>query len=63
MPEVSLQGSGIVSPVGQCEPAGVTQHVRVDLEWHPSLDASPLHHSGEASRGERTSAFAGEHER
>ena len=34
VPEVVLQGSGIVAIVGELEPASMTKHVRVDREWH-----------------------------
>lgn len=44
-----------MSLIGQCEPAGVTQHVRMALERQSRLEASPLHHPGEPSRGEGTS--------
>ena len=47
MAEVGLQGSGIVSFVGQCEAASVTQHVRMYLERHPGFHPSPLHHPRE----------------
>ena len=52
MAEIGLQGAGVVPLVGQCEPAGVTQHVRMALERQSRLDASPLHHPGKPSRGE-----------
>jgi hypothetical protein len=39
-----------VSLIGQCEPAGLTQHVRMALERQSRLEASPLHHPGEPSR-------------
>ena len=62
MAEVGLQGSRVMALVRQCEPAGVAKHVRVDLERHPGLDPSPLHHPGEPSRGEGTSPLTGEYE-
>ena len=34
VPEVVLQGPGVVAVVGQFEPAGMAKHVRVDREWH-----------------------------
>jgi len=45
MPQIGLQGARVVALVGQCEPAGVAQHVRVDLERHSGIglrqDARP----------------------
>ena len=32
--EVVLQGSRIVTIIGELEPAGVAKHVWVDREWH-----------------------------
>ena len=34
VPEVVLQGTRVVAIVGQLEPAGMAEHVRVDREWH-----------------------------
>ena len=34
MAEVVLQGPRVVAVVGQLEPTGMAQHVRVDREWH-----------------------------
>jgi hypothetical protein len=34
VPEVVLQGAGIVAIVGEFEAAGVPKHVRMDREWH-----------------------------
>jgi hypothetical protein len=34
VPEVVLQGSRIVTIIGELEPAGVAKHVWVDREWH-----------------------------
>ena len=33
MPEVVLQGPGVMAIVGELEPAGMAKHVRVDREW------------------------------
>jgi hypothetical protein len=43
MPEIGLQGAGVVALVGQRKAAGVAQHVRVDLERDPGFDAGPFH--------------------
>jgi hypothetical protein len=32
--EVMLQGPRVVAIIGQLEPAGMAEHVRVDREWH-----------------------------
>jgi hypothetical protein len=34
VPEVVLQGPGVMAIVGEFEPAGMAKHVRVDREWH-----------------------------
>ena len=34
MPEVMLQGPGIVAVVRELEPTGMAKHVGVDREWH-----------------------------
>ena len=34
MPEVVLQGPGVMAIVREFEPAGMAKHVRVDREWH-----------------------------
>src|SRR5262245_4945084 len=34
VPEVVLQGPGVMAIVGELEPSGVAKHVRVDREWH-----------------------------
>ena len=34
MPEVVLQGPRVVAVVRELEPAGMTEHVRMDREWH-----------------------------
>src|SRR6516164_9710831 len=34
VPEVVLQGPRVVAIIGQLEPAGMAEHVRVDREWH-----------------------------
>jgi hypothetical protein len=36
VPEVVLQGSRIVTIIGELEPTGMAQHVGVDREWHVS---------------------------
>ena len=34
VPEVVLQGPRVVAVVRELEPAGMTEHVRMDREWH-----------------------------
>src|SRR5262249_42030026 len=34
VPEVVLQGPGVMAIIGQFEPPGMAQHVGVDREWH-----------------------------
>ena len=34
MPEVVLQGPGVMAIVRELEPAGMAKHVWVDGEWH-----------------------------
>ena len=34
VPEVVLQGPGVVAIICELEPAGMAEHVRVDREWH-----------------------------
>ena len=34
VPEVVLQGAGIVAIVGELKSAGVPKHMRVNREWH-----------------------------
>ena len=34
VPKVVLQGPRVVAIIGQLEPAGMAEHVRVDREWH-----------------------------
>ena len=62
VPEIRLQRPGIVAFVGEGEPAGVPQHVRVRREAEPGGLAGALYKPGEAARGERRASLAGEHE-
>jgi len=63
MPQVSLESSGIMPFVGQREPAGVPQHVRMSLEAQLGLDPGTFHKLGKPARAERRSALGREHER
>src|SRR5215469_17712884 len=59
--EISLQRTGVVSPVGQCVAASMPQHVGVRLKAKLGLDPDPLHHPGKAGSGERRPTLRGEH--
>ena len=34
MPEIMLEGTGVLTVIGELEPAGMAKHVGVDREWH-----------------------------
>ena len=34
MPEIGLDAASVVAVVGELEPTGMAEHVRVDREWH-----------------------------
>jgi len=61
--KVGLQGASVMSGIGKCEAAGVTQHVRMRLEVEAGSRPSPLNQLGEAGSRERRGALAHEHER
>ena len=63
MAQVSLQGSRVVSFIGQGEPAGMPQHVGMSREAELGSLASALYKLGKAARGERRAALRGKHER
>src|SRR5262245_58650317 len=48
MPEVVLQGARVVPVVGEFEPAGMAEHVRMHAEWHFGGLPEPRNHSAEA---------------
>ena len=62
MPEISLQGAGVVSLVCKRIAAGVPEHVWMSLEPWTRLSARPLNHAGEACGAERRSTLLREHE-
>jgi hypothetical protein len=62
VPEISLQGSGVVPLIGKCVTAGVPQHVRMSLEAQTRLNASTLNHAREASRAKGCPTLRREHE-
>jgi len=55
--QVRLKAPGIVSLVGQGEPAGMPEHVRVSLELEPGGLTGALDHAGEARRRKRSAAL------
>ena len=61
MPEISLQGSGVVSLIGKRLTAGVAQHVRMGLE-QDALISRPVDHPGKSCGAKRRPAFQHEHE-
>ena len=63
MTKIGLDRSGIDAVVRQLKPAGMAQHVRVDLHIEPSSLASALDHRLKATLGEWRAAFRCEHER
>jgi len=62
MAEVGLQRSGIDAIVGELEPAGVPQHVRVSLDLKAPCIGCPLKHSGKACCREWRPALRDKHE-
>jgi hypothetical protein len=61
--KICLDRSGIDAVVRQLKPAGMAQHVRVDLHIEPSSLASALNHRLKAMLGEWRAAFRCKHER
>jgi hypothetical protein len=61
VPEVVLQGSRIVAIVGELEPTGVAQHVRVDRKWHLGGLAEPLDEAVETDGADRPAALGNEY--
>ena len=57
MPEVMLNGSGVLPVVGEIEPAGVTQHVWVDGQTDLRLFAGTSDDLSHQGVGQRTLAF------
>ena len=51
VPEVVLQGPGVVAIVGELEPTGMAQHVGVDREWHLGGLADALNEAVETDGG------------
>jgi hypothetical protein len=62
VPEVGLNGSGVVALDGQREPAGMPQHMGVGLEPEVRLHACTLDHARETCGREGGAALRGEYE-
>jgi hypothetical protein len=60
VPEVMLERPGVLTIVGELEAAGVTKHVRMNLERHPGGRAEPAHHSPKSDGAHRCPALAHE---
>src|SRR5262245_9088707 len=61
VPEIMLQGPRVVAIIGQLEPAGMAEHVRVDGEWHLGGLAEALDEAMEADGADRPTAFGNKH--
>ena len=61
VPEVMLQGPHVVAIIGQLEPAGMAEHVRVDREWHLGGLPDTLDEAMEADGADRPTAFGNKH--
>ena len=61
VPEIVLQGTGIMAIVGELEPTGMAKHVRVDGEWHLGGLPDTLDEAMEADGADRPTAFGNEH--
>jgi hypothetical protein len=62
VPEVGLQGAGVMSLVGQGVAAGVSEHVRVRFEPELGFGACSLDHAGKPCGGEWRAPLGSEHE-
>ena len=60
MPEVVLQGPGVVAIVREFEPTGMAKHVRVDGEWHLGGLPDTLDEAMEADGADRPTALGNE---
>ena len=61
VPEVVLKGPRVVAIIGQLEPAGMAEHVRVDREWHVSGFPEALDEPVEADGTDWPAALGNEH--
>jgi len=61
VPEVVLQGPGVMAIVREFEPTGMAKHVRVDGEWHLGGLPDTLDEAMEADGADRPTAFGNEH--
>src|SRR5262245_59542630 len=61
VPEVVLQGARVMAIVGELEPAGMAQHVRVDREWHLGGYADALDEAVETDGADWPAALGNEY--
>ena len=61
VPEVVLQGSRVVTIIGQLEPTRMAKHVRVDREWHVSGFPEALDEAMEADGADWPAALGHEY--
>src|SRR6516164_2020158 len=61
VPKVVLQGPRVVAIIGQLEPAGMAEHVRVDRERHVSGFPEPLDEAMEADGADWPAALGNEY--
>jgi hypothetical protein len=59
VPEPLLDRAGVVAIMGELEPTGVPEHVRVDGEGELGLLADAAHELLEAGHGQRARSLAG----
>jgi hypothetical protein len=62
VPEIRLEGAGIVTVIRQLVAAGMSQHVRMRLKGELGLDPSALNHARESSRAKGRTALGREYE-
>ena len=58
VPEVVLQGPGVMAIVRELEPTGMAKHVRVDGEWHLGGLAEALNEAVETPPRSETNTWA-----
>src|SRR5262245_37961089 len=61
VPEVVLQRPRVVAIIGELEPTGMAQHVRVDREWHLGSLTDALDEAVEADGTDWPTALGNEH--
>jgi len=61
VPQIVLQGAGVVAIVCKLEPAGMPEHVRMDCKRHLGALAEALNEMMEAHWADRPATFANEY--